>query len=115
MIDSYDFGTIVINGKTYRSDVIIFPDRVSSGWWRKHGHHLYVEDLNEVLNAKPQPEILVVGTGYSGLMKVSNDVEESLKSRRIEIIAQPTMQACQTFDRLLKSGRRVVAAFHLTC
>ncbi|MEM3578264.1 MAG: Mth938-like domain-containing protein [Candidatus Bathyarchaeia archaeon] len=28
MIDSYDFGVIVVNGKRYTSDVIIFPERV---------------------------------------------------------------------------------------
>ena len=115
MIDSYEFGAIVIKGKRYTSDVIIFRDRVFDGWWRREGHRLYVEDLKEVLSAEPQPEVLVVGTGYSGLMKVSHGVEEVLKSNRIELIAQPTKQACQTFNDLLKSGRRVVAAFHLTC
>lgn len=115
LIESYKFGMIVINGKRYTSDVIIFPDRVLDGWWRKEGHRLYVEDLREVLNSEPRPEVLVVGTGYSGLMKVSNEVEEELRSRRIEIIAQPTKQACQTFNELLKSNRRVVSAFHLTC
>lgn len=35
MINSYDFGRIVVDGKAYTSDVIIFPDRVNSYWWRK--------------------------------------------------------------------------------
>ena len=115
MIDSYEFGTMVINGKRYVSDVIVFPDRVLDGWWRKGGHRLHIDDLKEVLNAEPQPEVLVIGTGYSGLMKVSNDVEEALRSRGIQITVQPTEQACQTLNKLLKSGRRAVAAFHLTC
>jgi len=115
LIDSYEFGAMVINGKRYTSDVVIFPDRVLDGWWRREGHRLYVEDLKEVLGAEPTPEVLVVGTGYSGLMKVSPGVEEALRGSGIELIAQPTKQACQTFNELLKSGRRVVAAFHLTC
>jgi len=115
LIDSYEFGTMVINGKRYVSDVIVFPDRVLDGWWRKGGHRLHIDDLKEVLNAEPQPEVLVIGTGYSGLMKVSNDVEEALRSRGIQITVQPTEQACQTLNKLLKSGRRAVAAFHLTC
>jgi hypothetical protein len=106
---------MVINGKRYTSDVIIFPDRVLDGWWRREGHRLYVEDLKEVLSAEPKPEVLVVGTGYSGLMKVSPGVEEVLRGSGIKLIAQPTKRACQTFNELLKSGRRVVAAFHLTC
>jgi len=106
---------IIIKGKRYTSDVIIFPDRVLANWWRSEGHRLYVDDLKEVLNAEPQPEVLVVGTGYSGLMKVSHEVEEVLRSSGIKVIGQPTKRACRTFNELLKSGRRAVAAFHLTC
>ena len=43
-IDSYSFGRIVINGKTYTSDVIIFPDKVDASWWRKEGHLLQLAD-----------------------------------------------------------------------
>jgi len=32
MIESYDFGRIVINGKKFGSDLIIFPDRVNGNW-----------------------------------------------------------------------------------
>jgi len=115
LIDSYEFGMVVIDGKRHASDVIVFPDRVLDGWWRRGGHRLHIDDLKEVLNAEIQPEVLVIGTGYSGLMKVSNEVEEALRSRGIQVTVQPTEQACQTLNRLLKSGRRVVAAFHLTC
>jgi len=48
-------------------------------------------------------------------MKVSDEVEDLLRSRGIKLIAQPTKQACQTFNVLLKNGRRVVSAFHLKC
>ncbi|RLI30667.1 hypothetical protein DRO48_02760, partial [Candidatus Bathyarchaeota archaeon] len=44
-IEAYGFGYIVVDGKRYTSDVIIFPDRVMDGWWRKEGHRLYVDDL----------------------------------------------------------------------
>jgi len=115
LIDSYRFGTIVVSGKSWTSDVIILPDRVIDGWQRRGGHRLYVEDLKDALNAEPRPESLVVGTGYLGLMKVSTEVEEALRTRRIGFMAQRTKQACKTFNDLLKSGRRAVAALHLTC
>jgi len=106
---------MVIDGRRYTSDVIVFPERVIDGWWRKEGHRLYVEDLREILKHEPKPEILVVGTGYYGLVKVSSEVEYTLKSRGIELVAQSTREACQTFNKSLKSSRRVVGAFHLTC
>jgi hypothetical protein len=115
LIDSYDFGVIFINGKSYASDVIVFPDRVSDGWWRKEGHKICLEDLREILNCEPKPETLVIGTGYYGMVKVLPEVENALKSHGITIIAQPTKEACQTFNKLLKSKKRVVGAFHLTC
>ncbi len=112
MIDSYDFGRIVINGKRYNSDLIVFSDKVREGWWRKEGHRLHVEDLKDVLEAKP--EVLVVGTGYSGLMRVPPETRGYVESEGIEFIAQKTAEACETFNRLVKS-RKVVAALHLTC
>lgn len=115
MIESYSFGVVVIDGKRYTSDVIVFPERVISGWWRREGHKLAVEDLKEILEMKPKPEVLVVGTGYSGLVKVSREVEQRLEREGIELVAQHTREACETFNRLLSQGKHVAAALHLTC
>lgn len=122
MIESYKFGAIVVDGKNYASDVIILPERVIDGWWRKEGHRLHVEDLEEVLKHEPKPEVLVLGTGYYGLMKVSPEAENILESCEIELVAQPTREAIQIFNKLLqnnllanKSKRIVIGAFHLTC
>ena len=115
LIDAYDFGKIVVGGKTYTSDVLVFPDRVLDHWWRVEGHNLSAEDLEEVLRAEKRPEVLVVGTGHSGVMRVSSEVEEVLRSVNVELLVQPTAKACKTFNELLRSGRKVAAALHLTC
>ncbi len=115
LIDSYEFGLIVINGRKYNSDVIVFPEKVVDNWWRKEGHSLHMEDLKEVMEREPKPEVLVVGTGYYGLVKILPEVENSLKKLGIELVAQPTKEAYKTFNTLLGSGKHVVGAFHLTC
>ena len=115
LIESYKFGVIVINGKKYTSDIIVFPEHVIDGWWRKEGHRLHVEDIEEILKHEPKPKVLIVGTGYYGLVKISPEVENTLESHGIKLVAQPTREACQTFNKNLKSGKRVVGAFHLTC
>lgn len=115
LIDSYDFGSIVINRKRYTSDVIVFPEQVIEGWWRRIGHGLCVEDLKEILNRKPKPRVLVVGTGYYGRVKIPSEVKEKLQIHGIELVAQPTLEACHTFNEFLKSGKKVAGAFHLTC
>jgi hypothetical protein len=112
MIDSYDFGRITINGKRYSTDLLVFPDKVKTGWWRKEGHRLQITDLKEVLEAKP--EVLVVGTGYSGMMNVPPETRKYIESEGIKLIVQKTAEACQTFNQLIES-RKIVAALHLTC
>ena len=111
-IDSYRFGQVVVDGERYTSDVIIFPDRVRSGWFRKTGHQLHLEDIGEVIVEKP--EVLVVGTGASGLMKVLPEVEKAVDTQGIELIAESTDKACHTYNQLCQS-RRVVAVLHITC
>ena len=111
-IESYEFGHIVIDGKAHHKDVIILPGRVVAGWWRKEGHALYPEDLKAVLDAAP--EVLVVGQGASGLMRVTQETEQALRNAGIEIIALPTGQAVEAYNRL-RGERAVAAALHLTC
>ena len=112
MIDSYSFGRISINGEQYSSDIIIYPDKVDSNWWRKQGHYLQLVDLEEVIENKP--ETIIVGTGNMGVMKVAPEVEKYLKENNITLIACKTEKACQIYNEL-SSKSRVVAAFHLTC
>jgi hypothetical protein len=115
LIDSYEFGVVIVNGEKYTSDIVVLPDGVVKSWWRKEDHRLRVEDLQDVLNVEPKPEVLVVGTGYYGLVKISSEVEYKLESSGIELIAKPTTDACKIVNDLLKSNRKVAAAFHLTC
>ncbi|MDI6815100.1 MAG: MTH938/NDUFAF3 family protein [Dehalococcoidales bacterium] len=112
IIDSYQFGLIVVNGKRYSSDVIIFPDRVRGDWWRKGGHQLCLDDIAEVI--AENPEVLVVGTGASGLMKVLPEVQQAVEARGIKLIVETTDRACHTYNQLCHS-QKVVAALHLTC
>jgi hypothetical protein len=111
-IDDYQFGRIVIDGRTYTSDVIIYPDRVDASWWRQTGHRLVPEDLPDVLN--DPPEVLVVGEGKPGLMSVPSAARRRFEDAGMEVIIEPTTQAWQTYNRL-RLEKRTVAALHLTC
>jgi len=96
-----------------KEDLIVFPDKIRSTWWRKQGHSLAVEDLQDVLEFKP--EVLVVGKGASGLMEIPAPTQNALQDEGIEVIAQNTSQACNTFNEQIEAGKKVVGAFHLTC
>lgn len=113
IVEEYSFGRIKISGKTYYSDLIVFPDEVMPNWWRREGHNLCMEDLGEVIKRKP--EILVIGNGYSGIMRVPKEVVDRLKDMGIEVIVKNTRDAVNEYNRLAKEGKRVAAALHLTC
>ena len=111
-INSYQFGLVVVNGKKYTSDVIISPHSVKDNWWRKTSHELSIEDIAEVITENP--EVLIVGTGESGLMKVLPEVLEAVESQGIKVIIEVTDKACHIYNQLCRS-QRVVAALHITC
>jgi hypothetical protein len=111
-IEKYRFGEIVIDGEKYTKDVIVYPDRVQSSWWRESGHNLIPEDMPEVM-ASP-PEVLVIGRGSYSRMDIPADTKIALQDAGVEVIAQSTDDACQTYNRL-SEARQVVAALHLTC
>ena len=111
-IEAYDFGTITIDGKIYTSDIKIVRGVVYPGWWRKEGHNLLPEDIEDILAA--EPALLVVGTGHNGLMAVSGAAKDRLHEAGIELVAEPTRQACDRFNKLITRGDTAFAA-HLTC
>ncbi|MEA1957925.1 MAG: MTH938/NDUFAF3 family protein [Euryarchaeota archaeon] len=112
MINSYDFGRIVVDGKAYTSDVIIFPNRVKDNWWRKEGHALHIEDIELVVEEKQ--DVLIVGTGNYGLLEVLPETKKYIESKGIELIVKPTDKACEMYNKISKN-KKAVAALHLTC
>ncbi|MBC7238598.1 MAG: hypothetical protein H5T71_00675, partial [Chloroflexi bacterium] len=71
------------------------------------------EDIREYLS-KTVVDMVVVGTGANGLMKVTEEVLKELKARGIEIVVLPSHKACEVYNKL-KDEKRVMGVFHLTC
>ena len=111
-IEAYDFGAITIDGTTYTQDLKIIDGKVIPRWWRAEGHRLQVSDIEDVLNARP--EVFIVGTGNPGMMAVPDEVRSSLAELGIDLIAKPTRDACDDFNRLADTRPTAFAA-HLTC
>lgn len=112
MVEHYTFGKITIDGQTYTSDVIIYPERVDASWWRKEGHNLQIEDLTGVLRA--EPAVAIIGTGFFGVMKVSKETISHLEAKGIMVYVERTGKAVELFNELQKS-KTIIAALHLTC
>jgi hypothetical protein len=114
MIEHYDFGEITINGKRYFHDLIVFhTGKIKDNWWRVEGHRLSIEDIKDIL--KDKPEILVIGSGYDGLMRVDNNVIKTLKDAGIDVIVKKSVEACKVYNELKTKSKKVALAIHLTC
>ena len=110
-IEAYEFGRIVINGKEYTQDLIILGDKIIPNWWREEGHLLQIVDIIEVFEFKP--EIFIIGTGASGLMRVSDDLIKKLQEEKIDYYISKTKDAVKKFNETYNKNK--AAAFHLTC
>jgi len=112
MINSYSLGSITIDNQKFTKDLIIYPDHITSNWRRKTSHLLIKDDIAEIMDYKP--EVLIIGTGASGLMKVDDKLKEKLKSLGIELIIKKTADAVSKYKKIYKD-KKVAAALHLTC
>jgi len=113
MINTCSFGSIIIDGKKYTSDLIIFPDgHIADSWRRKNGHILSIDDIKILIET--EPETIITGTGASGLMRPENGLEKTLATKGIDFSAAPNRQAIVLYNELV-SKKRVGACFHLTC
>jgi hypothetical protein len=110
------FGRVTIDGHEETRDVIVLPDRVLPdrvvrGWWRKEGHRLVLEDLDEVLDELP--ERLLVGTGAYRQMRPDPGALGALRARGVDVEVLPTAEAVRRYAQL--DPRKSAAALHLTC
>lgn len=112
MIKSYNFGKIEIDGKKYNHDVIISKNGVDA-WRRQNSHWVGINDLGEIIER--QSKIVIFGTGYSGIMEVSDEAKEHLEKLGIKVIIEPTKKACDIFNKLISEKENVIAVLHLTC
>jgi hypothetical protein len=116
-IDKVEFGRITIDGKTFTTDVLVFPDgRVQDQWWRARGHVLTREDLAPLMRTQPQE--IIVGTGAYGRMRPATGLATTLAAQGVRLTALPNAEARQRYNQLLGQrgrGPSLAACFHLTC
>ncbi|HOK41917.1 MAG TPA: MTH938/NDUFAF3 family protein [bacterium] len=113
MIKEYNFGKIRINDKEYNYDIEVRSDGKVIKWRRKEGHNLTFDDLQRAVNERA--EIIVIGTGCYGVMKISEEVKTKIKNIGIKLLYDKTEIAVEIFNRFLLDKKNVIGFFHLTC
>jgi hypothetical protein len=109
-VNSYSFGEIVIDGKAYHHDVIIFKEKILD-WWRAESHNVSINDADQIVQLKPKA--VIFGTGESGVMRVPRETLDYLKSLNIKVLMFRTGEAYQKYNDLAEE--EAAAALHLTC
>ena len=110
-LEDYSFGRLTVDGHEHTRDLIVLPDRVVPDWWRRDGHSLAMEDLNDVLEELPAR--LVLGIGAYGRLRPDAAVIAELERRGVQVECLPTDEAVRRYGEL--DERRTAAALHLTC
>ena len=118
-IEHFSWETFVVFGKEYSNesgfgkDIRIVGKEVSK-WQERKGHTLTHEMITGVY--EKDVEVLVIGTGVSGLLECSKELKKTIKENGIKrVLAQKTPQACKTYNTLYKEGKKVAFLAHGTC
>jgi len=119
-IEEYHFGSITIDGKTYDYDIEVrWTDEILK-WWRGESHIVDIDDVKRAV--EQNPETLVIGTGESEAVRVTENTQKFIREKGIELIIDKTEEAIKTFNILKEESEeeegkenKVIGLFHLTC
>jgi hypothetical protein len=113
MITDYQFGQITINNQDYYYDVMVDWQGKVEKWWREESHKVKPSDIEKALSLKP--EVIVIGTGESGIAEVLPETQQEIINNGTGLIIEKTSKAISFFNENIKKGKKVVGLFHLTC
>ena len=109
-INSFRFGSLTINNKTYENDMTVHWDGELVP--RESDHNFSKGDLIDLLIKGP--DTIVIGTGTAGCVKIEKAAENFAKSKNVELIVKKTPEAVEEFNKLSKE-KKVIAVIHVTC
>jgi len=118
------FGEIIINGEKFHEDVImdwnnkIFkrPKHLSAHKKKLYGHTPFTKDeLLDIIKNIGKPDILVIGTGQYGALPIEEEVYLEARKLGITLLRDRTPNAIEIYLSQIKSNRKVIALFHITC
>jgi hypothetical protein len=116
-INKTSFGSITVNQEHFDHDIIISL----SGKIRKRkkklskkfygtSHKVSLEEAKYVL--EKGAEKIIIGSGQSGKLQLSEEAEEYLKKKLKDVIILPTPEAISVWNQ--DQGEKI-GLFHLTC
>jgi len=111
MIQEHKFGSFVINGRGYLGDIKILDSKVR--YWDRKSHTVSFKDIEELLAT--YPDVIIIGTGNSELLKVAPEIKDKIFSHRIKLYVDKNDIAVKRYNQFLLQNKKISALFHATC
>jgi len=107
----YDPWEDSFHGGGRRGEGHLHPEQA---WSARKGHTVKPHKLGLVLRA--DVDVLVIGNGVYGKLKITQAARKVVRKAGIEeLIVEKTPDACATYNRLMREGKRVAFLAHGTC
>ena len=111
------FGSIVVEGKKFTHDVVIGLDGSVKKRKKKLSKKVYgtshIISLEEAKHLYEKgAEKILIGTGQSGMVKLSEEAEEYFKKKKCTVQQLPTLEAVKIWNEI---KGKVIGLFHTTC
>lgn len=117
-IEKVSWGNVKVDNKTYHQALIIGDEvleRESNKLHDLFGTTHRIGDWEKEKLLSGNPEIILIATGWSGLVKIDDDFKNKLKEKEIELQTVLTPKVVEQYSQLVKEDKRVNALIHTTC
>jgi hypothetical protein len=117
-IDKVSWGKIKIDGQNYHQVLIIGKEVIERESDKLHeffGTTHRIGDWERKKLLAKSPEIILVATGWSGLVKIDEEFKKELKKKKIELQTVLTPKVVKRYHQLVEEDKRVNALIHTTC
>lgn len=110
-IDSAKYGEIVIDGKTYFSDMLLaWDDTVEM---IPKSQIFRTNDYQKLKERKP--DTIVIGCGMEEGLMIEEGLKDIAEKDNIDFFVERTPQAIRLFNSFITAKRKVIAVIHTTC
>jgi len=106
LIEGYESGLVLIDGKGYRRGLILTPDRIVTDWGPTNAADLTEEHIRALVALDPQ--VIVIGTGQRQVFP-NPAVYVAAMRCGVGVEIMDTGAACRTYNIVMAEGRRIVA------
>jgi hypothetical protein len=116
-IEKTKFGSITVNGKKYDYDIIIRLDKIVDKRKKKLSKEVFgtshiISKAEAEYAYEEGAETIIIGSGQSGMVKVSDEAVEFFTQKHCQVQIYPTPEAIELWN---KASGQTIGLFHITC